>query len=87
VSFPERTHVVLGQAYLKTVLSLQLGDIFIMGNAATFLTTEDYDRVEDLLHHYLRDDFPEFDKLEDEDHNGDANEEYVCYEFIDEPGD
>jgi hypothetical protein len=36
----------------------------------------------------LRDDFPEFDDLEDEDHDGDADEECQGgYDDIDEPGD
>jgi hypothetical protein len=35
----------------------------------------------------LREDFPEFDDLEDEDHDGDADEEYLHYEDVDEPGD
>ena len=83
---PERQHVLLGQAYLKGVLSLQLGGIFIMGDARTFPTLADYNRVSELLEP-LRDDFPEFDDLEDEDHDGDADEEYLQHEDIDELGD
>lgn len=83
---PERHHVLLGQAYLKTVLSLQLGATFIMGDAAVFPTVSDYNRVAGLLE-CLREDFPEFDDLEDEDHDGDADEEYSQYEDIDEPVD
>ena len=83
---PERRHVLLGQAYLKNVLSLQLGGIFMMGDPSVFPTNSDYNRVEGLLEP-LREDFPEFDDLEDEDHDGDADEEYLQCEDIDEPGD
>jgi hypothetical protein len=71
--------------YLKEVLSLQLGEIFMMCDARTFPTHADYVRVS-LLLEPLRDDFPEFDDLEDEDHDGD-DEEYFHHEDIDEPGD
>jgi hypothetical protein len=83
---PERHHVLLGQAYLKTVLSLQLGGIIMMGDATVFPTLSDYNRVAGLLE-ALREDFPEFDDLEDEDHDEDADEEYLQYEDIDEPVD
>ncbi|CAB9501513.1 expressed unknown protein [Seminavis robusta] len=84
---PERRHVLLGQAYLKTVLSLQLGGIIMMGDATVFPTLSDYNRVAAGLLEPLRQDFPEFDDLEDEDHDGDADEEYLQYEDIDEPVD
>ena len=60
----------------KTVLSLQLGGIIMMGDATVFPTLSDYNRVAGLLES-LREDFPEFDHLEDEDHDGDADEEYL----------
>lgn len=83
---PERRHVLLGQAYLKTVLSIQLGGIIMMVDATVFPTLSDYNRVAGLLEP-LRHDFPEFDDLEDEDHDGDADEEHLQYEDIDEPVD
>jgi hypothetical protein len=66
---------------------MQLGDVLMMGDKEHFPTRDDYDHIHSLLTP-LRDDFPEFDDLEDEDHDGDAEEE--CqeeYDFIDEPGD
>jgi hypothetical protein len=42
---PERQHALLGQTYLKEVLSLQLGDVFIMGDAQMFPTLADYNRT------------------------------------------
>lgn len=83
---PERRHVILGQAYLKDVLSLQLGGLMMMGDPTVFPTLSDYTRVASLLEP-LRRDFPEFDDLEDEDHDGDPEEEYGQCEDIDEPGD
>lgn len=83
---PESRYALLGQAYLKTVLSLQLGGIIMMGDPTIFPTLSDYNRVAGLLEP-LRQNFPEFDDLEGEDHDGDADEEYLQYEDIDEPVD
>ena len=58
----------------------------MMGDAQMFPTLSDYNRVAGLLEPF-RDNFPEFDDLEDEDHDGDADEEYLYDEDIDEPGD
>jgi len=80
---PERRHCLLGQMYLKHVLSLQLDGLLLMGDKGHFPTRADVDVVERILLP-LRDDFPEFDSLEDDDHDGD---EVDCYEFeIDEIG-
>jgi hypothetical protein len=85
---PERKHVLLGQVYLRTVLSVQLGDVYMMGDPDMFPTVQDYTAVCALLES-VRDDFPEFDDLEDEDHGGDADEEALDSDIpdIDEPND
>jgi len=82
---PERRHVLLGQVYLKHVLSLQVEGVLLMGDPECFPTRANYNTVARLLLP-LRDDFPEFDDLEDEDHDGDDEE---CYEHedIDEPNE
>jgi hypothetical protein len=56
---------------MQEVLSMQLGDVLMMGDKEHFPTRSDYDHIYSLLTP-LRDDFPEFD-LEDEDHDGDAD--------------
>jgi hypothetical protein len=38
---PERNDVLLGQVYLRTVLSLQLGDVNMMGDPDMFPTVQD----------------------------------------------
>ena len=58
----------------------------IMGDPTVFPTLSDYNRVARLLEP-LRQDFSEFDDLEDEDHDGDADEEYVQCEDMNEPVD
>ena len=85
---PERRHGLLGQIYLKTVLSLQLDGLLLMCDSTErFPTRADLEIVERILLP-LRGDFPEFDDLEDDDHDGD---EADCYEFeideIDDPID
>ena len=72
--------------YLKNVLLLQLGGIIMMGDAAMFSTLSDYNCVAWILEP-LHADFPEFDYLKDEDHDRDADKEYLQYKDIDEPVD
>ena len=78
-----------GHASMMTVdgarhLSLQLGGIIIIGDATNFPNLSNYNRVAGHLE-TLRWEFPEFDDLEDENHDGDADEEYLHLEDIDEP--
>jgi hypothetical protein len=83
---PERKHVVLGQVYLRTLLSLQLGDIYMMGDPDMFPTVQDFTVVCALLEP-LRDDLPEFDELEDEDHADEFLDLDLDTPDIDEPND
>ena len=57
------------------MLSLQLGSIFVIGDAQAFPTLADYNCISQLFEP-LHDDFPKFDDLEDEDHNSDTDKEY-----------
>jgi hypothetical protein len=65
---PEREHVLLGQYYLQQVISVQVANMFIMCDGA-FPTMQDYKTVSDLVEP-MREHFPGFDDLEDEDHKG-----------------
>jgi hypothetical protein len=81
---PERRHALLGQLYLKCVVSLQIDGLILMGDKSRFPTPADVNAVERILMP-LRNDFPEFDDLEDDDHDGDEED---CFEFeIDEIDD
>ena len=79
---PEREHVLLGQYYLQQVISVQVANIFMMCDGA-FPTMRDFETVRDLVEP-MREHFPGFDDLEDEDHDGDDEEERE-FEHIDEP--
>jgi len=82
----EHQHVLLGHTHLEEVLSLQLGDLFLVGDATFFPSSSDCNYICHLLEP-LHTDFPEFCDLEDEDHDGDADEGSTSIEDIDEPGD
>ena len=83
----ERQHVLLGQAYLKTVTSVQHGSVYMMCDFnMDFPTKAEHDIVVNLVEPMVVEDFEGFDALEDEDHNGDDDEE-CSFECIDEPNE
>lgn len=79
---PERNHVLLGQIYLDCVVSVQYEGFLLMGDGNHFPSREDFVLINNILIP-LREDFPEFDDLEDDDHDGDEADCYE-YEFMDE---
>jgi hypothetical protein len=83
---PERHHVLLGQAYLQNVTSVQHQSIFMMCDIGMeFPTIVDYETLVALVEPMVEE-FIGFDDLEDEDHDGDDDEE-GSFEFIDEPNE
>jgi len=79
----ERQHVLLGQQFLETVVSIQRGPIYLMCVFdMAFPTLQEVAAVEQLVEPLLEE-FEEFDFLEDEDHEFDDDEE-GSFEEIDE---